>query len=130
MGDVLSDGHCRVLTVEKMYVIVVRHGPEAASTVDPADLRRLPPCSGNAAKSGFGGSWLILGSGIPLELDCTGRITPSGVLAHRASAPRAAPRSGCSRLHGLQLAHHRPQESNELARDGVDRDLWPLPIRQ
>ena len=46
------------------YVIVDQRGPEAASTVDPADIRRLPVRTGSAARSGFVGSWLILDSGI------------------------------------------------------------------
>jgi len=47
-------------------VIVGRRGPEAASTVDPADIRRLPVRTGSAARSGCVGSWLILDSGIPV----------------------------------------------------------------
>jgi hypothetical protein len=43
---------------------MVRRGPEAASTVNPADIRRLPNRSGSAARIGFVVSWLILGSGI------------------------------------------------------------------
>ena len=34
-------------------VIVIRRGPEAASTVDPADIRRLPTRIGSATRSGF-----------------------------------------------------------------------------
>jgi hypothetical protein len=41
-----------------------RRGREAASTVNPADMRRLPSRLGSAARIGFVGSWLILGSGI------------------------------------------------------------------
>jgi hypothetical protein len=47
-----------------MRAVMGRRGCEAASTVDPADMRRLPTEIGSAARSGFVGSWLILGSGI------------------------------------------------------------------
>ena len=62
-----------------------------------------------------------------------GRITPSGVLAHRASAPHAAPRP--SGANGLPIgwrdvAHHGPEETDQLARHRDDRNLRPLPIRQ
>jgi hypothetical protein len=43
---------------------------EAASTVDPADMRRLPIRIGSAARSGFVGSWLILSTS-PLPLVTT-----------------------------------------------------------
>jgi hypothetical protein len=46
-------------------VVMGRRGREAASTVNPADIRRLPSGLGSAARIGFVGSWLILGSGIP-----------------------------------------------------------------
>ena len=51
--------------VQCMTVVVGRRGCEAASTVNPADIRRLPTRIGSAARIGFVGSWLILGSGIP-----------------------------------------------------------------
>jgi hypothetical protein len=43
-----------------------RRGREAASTVNPADIRRLQSDLCSAARIGFVGSWLILGSGISL----------------------------------------------------------------
>jgi hypothetical protein len=46
--------------------VVVRRGREAASTVNPADIRRLPSDLCSAARIGFVRSWLILDSGIPL----------------------------------------------------------------
>jgi len=47
---------------------MVRREPEAASTVDPADIRRLPNRFGSAARIGFVGSWLSLGTGILHQL--------------------------------------------------------------
>ena len=65
--------------------------------------------------------------------DYTGRLTPSRVLAHRASAPHAGPRPVCSCrvLFGwCEVTRHGPQEADELAGDRDDGDLGPLPIGQ
>jgi len=67
--------------------------------------------------------------GDPGRASYPGRITPSRVLAHRASAPHAAPRSRRScRLRGFQVPHHRPQKPDELTRHRNDGNLWPFPI--
>ncbi len=46
-------------------LVVIRRARGEVSTVDPADIRRLPTCIGSSTRSEFVGSWLILGSGIP-----------------------------------------------------------------
>ena len=69
--------------------------------------------------------------------DGTGRITPSGVLAHRAplraSTPHAGPQSGLSRdvlRNRRDLLQHGPEKTDELPRHGEDRDRRSLAIRQ
>ena len=103
---------------------VGRRGPGAPSTVDPADVRRLPPRSGSAARNGCVGRWLILGSGMPELRACPARITPSSVLAHRPSAPRAH----LDLRHGFDLRRDGPQNANELPRDRHDGNLRPLRV--
>src|SRR5688500_19292466 len=113
-------------------MVMGRRVAEAASTMNPADMRRLQSCLCSAARIGFVGSWLILGSGIPLPLvTATGRITPSRVLAHRASTPHAGPRPSCScSASWFEIAHDSPQETDELARNRDDGVLRPLPISE
>ncbi len=113
---------------------MVRRGREAASTVNPADIRRLPRWLGSAARIGFVGSWLILGSGIPLlttagphnyvesartsSLDATRRTTTMFML-----------HSSCLVFDWHNFLHHSPQESDELASDRDGSDLGSFPIR-
>ncbi len=118
---------------------MVRRGREAASTVDPADLRRLPTRVGSAARSGFVGSWLILGSGFLLERvlrrphNAVGspiesrRLTPD----HHARVTQGSYGSWLVR-HGLLhlVLHLGPEKADELARDGDDGDLRSLSVRE
>lgn len=88
-----------------------RRGREAASTVDPADIRRLLTRIGSAARSGFVGA---------------------RVLALRASTSHAGPRPRGSHRLGRDpdVLHHGPEKADELAGHGDHRDLRPLPIGQ
>ena len=97
---------------------MVRREREAVSTIDPADIRRLPDRSGSAARIGFVGSWLSLGTGILIQEFDTGRITPSRMLTHRASTPRAGPQSSLMLLaaHSVRRPALLPTE-NQRARE-------------
>ena len=103
-----------------------RRGPEAASTVDPADIRRLPIRIGSAgqdADSSGAGSFQTRGS------RCCVQPGPHNVVGSARTSSLGATRRPMTiclgRVCWCELAHHRPQKADEFARHGDDRDLRP-----
>src|SRR5215208_1932628 len=68
-----------------------RRGREAASTVNPADIRRLPTRIGSAARIGFVGTWPIRSAsrlGDSATADDTDPITPAEIRTTTSSPAR------------------------------------------
>jgi hypothetical protein len=118
-------------------VIAVRRGCEAASAVNPADIRRLETRISRAARIGFVGSWLIPGLGIPLPSRLHG---PHNAVESARTSTLHTLRgitiivfccvSCCLILCYVDVLHRSPQKADKFTRDCDDSDLRTFSVGQ
>jgi hypothetical protein len=95
--------------------VMVGRGREAASTVNPTDIRRLPNRSAARQELDSSGAGSFYDRDPVAALYCTGGITPSSrVLAHRVSAPHAGIHAACAVCSGLSCPASSSRESRRV----------------